>query len=118
MTKDTKRLDAIQKRLVMGVYPYNEFLAHAREDILWLLEEIKRLQNNLIFWAGEGEDSNPLVIEYRRLMDKSVMTKDDEARLSELAKLMRIAVEDEPELRERIDELEAELADIPTQGMD
>lgn len=63
---------------------------------------IKKLEEELFFWTGQYEDKCPLIIEWRKLLQKPDRTTADSYRMGELADQMRIASEEEPELRLRI----------------
>ncbi len=71
--------------------------------------EIERLEEEVAFWAGEGQKDNPLMIEWQALLRKKPRTPADDARMGKLARQARIDAENEPELRARIAEMGAEI---------
>ena len=76
------------------------------EIIRELKAEVKRLREEVGFWAGEGQQLRPEMAEYRKLVTEN--TTQAKARVRELAEMFRIEVEDAPELRERLTELRTE----------
>ena len=76
------------------------------EIIRELKAEVKRLREEVGFWAGEGQQLRPEMAEYRKLVTEN--TTQAKTRVRELAEMFRIEVEDAPELRERLTELRTE----------
>jgi len=69
-------------------------------------KEIDRLNEEVGFWMGEDQDDRPEMIEYTSLVDLTTRTPEQQNRIREIANQIRIENEQEPELRERIEQLE------------
>lgn len=65
------------------------------------------LEDQLLFWVGGYGGDDPKIAEWRTLLQKEDRTDDDTRRMATLAEQIRVAAEDEPELRIRIATLEA-----------
>lgn len=76
------------------------------------LAEAERLVR---FYAGEGREQRPDMIEWRALADKKRRTKAEQARLNEICRAVEVEDMDAPERRAEIESLRARLAEAERQ---
>ena len=77
-----------------------------------LEDEIKRLEKEVGFWMGEGQEDRPEMIEYHSLVELTTRTSEQTQRLIEIANQIRMENEDEPKLRKEIKRLTEQLQEI------
>ncbi len=71
--------------------------------------ENTRLEQEIAFWAGEGQNKRPEMIEWHKLAQKKNRTPKEQSRIRQINEQIRIENENEPELRMRIKALQAAL---------
>lgn len=74
-----------------------------------LRKRIAAMEKEVAWWAGEGQDDRPEMIEWRKLTEMSNRTAEQTKRMGKIAQQMYDENAEAPELRKRIDELEGGL---------
>lgn len=80
--------------------------------ILALRQKVEGLQQEVGFWMGEFQDNRPEIVEYRELARRENLASAETARMSTIAKQIRIENEECPQLRQRLHTLEQENAEL------
>lgn len=80
------------------------------QRIAALEAEVARLRKAIAFWAGEGQEDRPELIEWRELAANQARTPEQDRRMGEISEQIMRENQTAPELRQRIAELEAKVA--------
>lgn len=87
-----------------------EELAKEREAREQTEKRTAELERQVAFWAGEGQRDRAEVVEWQTLVNKKVRSTQENDRLRAIASILMDENRSEPELRDRIAQLEAENA--------
>lgn len=87
-------------------------LRTVQKYIVELETDNAKLRSESAWWAGEGQQDRPEIVEWRTLAKKSNPTPIEKERLHQIGRKIRAENETAPELLERVIKLEADNAKI------
>ena len=85
----------------------------AEKTIAELRAKVERLQKEVAWWAGEGQEDRPEIIEWRRLVeiDSANQTLEQRSRIREIARMIHLENAEQPELRAEVERLKDDKLD-------